>query len=509
MVILNALLSASLIFHAFRVSCHIGNFLQPGTTAAQLYERLFLDWVKENANTISGEAATDADFYNFFRIGTQSETFTKGKMLDSNAIKFIRTAENVTIVCNKHVEVPVIFPSLLFTIPTIKTINLKGVAIPKNIALHTKLENLEELELHSCTMHDLTTLVPVGSNLKKLVINNCKITYCELDVTRAPNLETLIINNTNLRTLNKEVFLMRKLRKLNLNNNTIYQLPIFNPGEVPVIEELLLSSNLLSRFPENFNSFKNLKIVDFSQNAIEKVSSDLKLDPNLPLEEINLSRNTLQNLPIGLENLKKLRVLNVCKNLLTSFPAKIFRLPTLQKIDLSFNKIRLLEEHIGALSQFLYGAASIIPGGAASSLTELNLSNNFLTSLPNSIIAFVSLQKLNLEGNQINVFPEPIKKLRRLETLDLSKNRLSVIPSWLSELPFLYELTLTGGDVFVGAAWVPSNTIKYVPKSLLTNPIGKAIKINLKKNPISEHSLLYDYGNDVIKKNFLNWVMVD
>ena len=77
--------------------------------------------------------------------------------------------------------------------------------------------------------------------------------------------------------------------------------------------------------------------------------------------------------------------------------------------------------------------------GDAGTLRELNLRDNKLTALPESIGALVGLKVLYLYGNQLTALPESIGALTALTFLDLSYNPLTkpqspAVEAWLAAL---------------------------------------------------------------------------
>ena len=71
---------------------------------------------------------------------------------------------------------------------------------------------------------------------------------------------------------------------------------------------------------------------------------------------------------------------------------------------------------------------------------ELNLSNNQISKLPESIEKnFVNLQKLYLNDNNFDTFPLSICKLKTLKTLSLSNNKIKKIPKDIKKLMNLNE----------------------------------------------------------------------
>ncbi|MHA1727653.1 MAG: leucine-rich repeat domain-containing protein, partial [Promethearchaeota archaeon] len=74
-------------------------------------------------------------------------------------------------------------------------------------------------------------------------------------------------------------------------------------------------------------------------------------------------------------------------------------------------------------------------------IDELNLSENNLKSLPNSIGNFKSLVKFELRSNKFNMLPDSIGELECLKSLILDNNQLESLP-WnirrLKGLKYLY-----------------------------------------------------------------------
>ena len=89
------------------------------------------------------------------------------------------------------------------------------------------------------------------------------------------------------------------------------------------------------------------------------------------------------------------------------------------------------------------------------SIINLDLSNNRLGSLPNSIVNLPNLEVLNLSNNNIRTLPSNLGQLKKLKRLLLSSNRIEQIPSRLGELTQLEVLHLS------------NNRIKTIPPSLL------------------------------------------
>lgn len=74
--------------------------------------------------------------------------------------------------------------------------------------------------------------------------------------------------------------------------------------------------------------------------------------------------------------------------------------------------------------------------------THLDLSNNLLTSLPNTFVDLKQIIVLDLSRNMLTEIPENFGELRQLKHLDLYANQISRLPLSLSELKNLRWLDL-------------------------------------------------------------------
>ncbi len=141
---------------------------------------------------------------------------------------------------------------------------------------------------------------------------------------------------------------------------------------------------------------------------------------------INLVGFKITNVPKQLCELKSLERLEVSKNRLMSLPKEIERLKSLRYLDLSHNKITYLPESIGNLKK----------------LTHLDLSHNRLAELPVSIGNLKLLEELHLDRNNLKKLPESIGNLRLLKSLEVNQNNLEILPETIGDLKILEKLSL-------------------------------------------------------------------
>jgi internalin A len=96
------------------------------------------------------------------------------------------------------------------------------------------------------------------------------------------------------------------------------------------------------------------------------------------------------------------------------------------KLDLHNQHLKTLPDSICELTQ----------------LTELNLSCNQITALPKNIGRLTNLTMLDLEQNKLKALPGNIGKLTKLTVLNLYRNPLETLPENIGNLTRLTELNL-------------------------------------------------------------------
>jgi leucine-rich repeat protein SHOC2 len=146
------------------------------------------------------------------------------------------------------------------------------------------------------------------------------------------------------------------------------------------------------------------------------------------------------------------------------------RLDRERELDLNDDDIITLPESIGDLCK----------------LTHLDLGCNQLTTLPESIGNLSNLTSLNLSRNQLKYLPEHLGKLAKLEFLCLSCNNLSTIPENIGNLNNLIQLSLN------------RNQLDYLPESI--GSINKLTFLCLRGNQLSA---LPDTIGDLSNLNYL------
>jgi len=227
----------------------------------------------------------------------------------------------------------------------------------------------------------------------------------------------------------KDKKFIRCLKKETYNDIKINYIKIFDKNN-KIVEENINKVTYIdchSYWITNINGisiFKNLKILNLSNNQIKKLPKEIKKLENL--EEIDLYNNRLQYLPKEIWKLKKLKILNLKNNQLQSLLDKIDELTNLEKLDLSYNRIKEIPKEIWKLKK----------------LKILDVSYNRIEKLPKEINELINLEKLNLSNNKIKEIPEKLGKLINLEGLNLGYNQLQELPKEILKLNKLQRIWL-------------------------------------------------------------------
>ncbi|XP_040026673.2 PH domain leucine-rich repeat protein phosphatase 1 [Gasterosteus aculeatus] len=151
------------------------------------------------------------------------------------------------------------------------------------------------------------------------------------------------------------------------------------------------------------------------------------------INSVDLSCCSLEQLPPNLFYSHDLTHLNLKQNFL---PADQ-RLQQLQR----FSRLRSLNLSNNHLGQFPHAICDI------PTLTEVNLSCNYLTCVPGSVGAMANLQTFLLDGNGLAELPVELGSLQRLTYLGLSFNQFHHVPQVLEQLAAMEKLCMAGNSL--------------------------------------------------------------
>eukprot|EP01133_Synstelium_polycarpum_P002362 gene2362-2691_t len=127
--------------------------------------------------------------------------------------------------------------------------------------------------------------------------------------------------------------------------------------------------------------------------------------------------------------------LDLSRNFLNTVPADLILLSSLQILNLADNRIKSIPSAVLKLI------------GTKLQLIELNLANNLLDSLHKSICTISTLQKLVLDNNNLAIIPESLSKMAQLRILSVAHNRLTAFPQALSLMVGLEELHVANNQI--------------------------------------------------------------
>lgn len=145
------------------------------------------------------------------------------------------------------------------------------------------------------------------------------------------------------------------------------------------------------------------------------------------LEYLDLTGNRLNALPDDFSRLQNLKIAFFSENDFTEFPVVLGACPNLEMIGFKSCKLKTIPEN-----------------AFPTKLRWLILTNNQLSSLPQSIGTCTRLEKLMLAGNKLKSLPPEMAACHNLGLLRIAANELSEFPEWLFSLPNLAWLACAG-----------------------------------------------------------------
>jgi len=257
-----------------------------------------------------------------------------------------------------------------------------------------------------------------------------------------------------------------KLNVLDLSNNRLEELEHAELHRLTGLVSLKLANNNLSKLPNNFSHFRQLRSLNISSNNFKELPEQVY---NLKsLAELDVSFNKIAHLAriSALTTLERLWMTN--NDLKGPFNEGFRQLVNLKEVDVRFNGVTNIDNVAGCpnLETLLLGHNSISAfKGSFKKLRTLQLDHNPMTGfdieepLPTlnslniasaKLVEFKeticdhmpNLQKLILDKNHFSNVPSGIGKLTKLQHLSMAKNRLNAIPQSIGNLVELKHLNL-------------------------------------------------------------------
>ncbi|ORZ09003.1 hypothetical protein BCR42DRAFT_396553 [Absidia repens] len=313
-------------------------------------------------------------------------------------------------------------------------------------------------------------------------------------VQMCKGLQQLRLTNNDYITVPASTCHIQSLKQLNLSGNRLRDLQHARLHEIKGLRALRVYNNRLDTLPPSFASFKHLTILYVSNNSF--TSFPEVICQITTLECLDISFNKVNTFPdemgqlVNLESLfamanrisgplppcfaklEKLQELDVRQNFITDLDV-LCDLPMLELLSVDYNAIsianydfmhlRRLKMYKNHLTQFSLTRKpdDVLTDLAMVSncLTELNLSNCKLSSLPDDVFLNTTLiEHLVLDSNTINRIPNSIGSLRKLVRLSVQNNNLDSLPP---EVAKLHELKILDAQ---------KNNLKTLPKEIWLCP---------------------------------------
>ncbi|XVF78877.1 hypothetical protein PTKIN_Ptkin14bG0172700 [Pterospermum kingtungense] len=249
--------------------------------------------------------------------------------------------------------------------------------------------------------------------------------------------------------------------------------PIEQFDKVVPLKDVYLQNNEIHGPIPSFYTLVNLTYLDLSSN---KLHGNFEVDKSLSqLQDLDLSNNSFISLTSGSNvnySLPSLQYLQLSSCNVTEVPDVLRNLPGLAILDLSYNRIRVIEaqmflnlEKLQSLDLSHNSALSVSNNSNVSlvlpNLSELRLSSCNITQFPNFLTSLESLFSLDLSNNIIQgqISKKEIQWGKNLGHLDLSRNLLTVLEYY----PWRNIISLQlGSNQLEGPFLVPPPSTRYL-----------------------------------------------
>lgn len=251
--------------------------------------------------------------------------------------------------------------------------------------------------------------------------------------------ELHIHNNEISMVADKALAGLKDLQILDLSNNKVVALPseLFKDASSSIKEIYLQNNSISVLAPGLFSNLEQLLALDLSRNHLTSawINSDT-FSGLIRLVLLNLSNNRISKLdPTFFRDLYTLQILNLEHNSLETIPADTFApMNNLHTLIISYNRIAYLDAY--SLNGLYV-------------LSLLALDNNLLEGIhPAAFRNCSSLQDLNLNGNVLSSVPLALKGMRLMRTVDLGENLITALEEpGFRGMSNLYGLRLIGNKL--------------------------------------------------------------
>lgn len=302
------------------------------------------------------------------------------------------------------------------------------------------------------------------------------------DVDTCGRIAFLDISEMDIRTLPVQLCSLSALTRLSLYNNALTQLPE-NIGRLRKLRELKVQNNKLTSIPSSIGDLDSLELLYLHENKLKKLPD--VFDGLVSLRTLELVNNELDSIPKTLLKNNHLTV-SIANNSLCAVNKKTEDWLNLSVVDVSDWKASQScgwwtrdTATLGATVRALdldvsdYGTKARVNGGR---ITGLDLSDQGITTLPDTLSALIGLEWLDLSGNDITTLPTRFSGLQGLQHLDLSNNNFESVPPELVTIEGLRVLDLSGNalasvdaglfSLALSQLKLAHNEITFLPESL-------------------------------------------
>lgn len=178
--------------------------------------------------------------------------------------------------------------------------------------------------------------------------------------------------------------------------------------------------------------FDSFDLIDLTSRSLRAVPITLYAHADA-IVSLNLSRNPMLEIPLDfIQACTTLRELRLSHMALKKVPQSVRHCRTLQRLDLSCNRMTDLDD----------AGLEKIP-----QLRHLKLQNNRMDALPKYFVGMHELRDLNISNNKFKDVPSVVCGLRSLVDLDVSFNMITVLPQDLGQLTQLEHFIIVGNQV--------------------------------------------------------------